>query len=57
MMNQQNGPIFSAVAVVIGVFLITLVSGNGIGQSVIYAVLAGGVSYLISIFMRNRRGV
>ncbi|MBA2247643.1 MAG: hypothetical protein H0W23_05905, partial [Chloroflexia bacterium] len=46
MMNQQNGPIFSAVAVVIGVFLITLVSGNGIGQSVIYAVLAGVVSYL-----------
>ncbi len=57
MMNQQNGPIFSAVAVVIGVFLITLVSGNGIGQSVIYAVLAGVVSYLISMFMRNRRGV
>ncbi len=56
MMNQQNGPVVSAVAVLIGVFLITLVSGSGIGQAVIYAVLAGVVSYLMSMFMRNRRG-
>ncbi len=55
-MNQQNGPIVSAVAAAIAAFLITLVSGNGFGQAMIYAVLAGVVSYLITMFMRKRRG-
>lgn len=57
MMNQQNGPIVSAVAVAIAAFLIILVTGNGIGEAVIYAVIAAAASYLISMFMQRRRGV
>lgn len=55
-MNQQNGPIISAVAVAIAAFLIILVSGNGVGEAVIYGVIAAAASYLLSMFMRNRRG-
>lgn len=54
-MNQQNGPLISGVVAAIAAFLITLLSGNGIGEAVIYAVIAGVVSYLVSMVMRNRR--
>ena len=54
-MNQQNGPIISGVVAAIAALLITLLSGSGFGEAVIYAVIAGAVSYLVSMFMRNRR--
>ena len=54
-MNQQNGPLISGVVAAIAAFLITLLSGSGIGEAVIYAVIAGVVSYLVSMVMRNRR--
>jgi Na+-translocating ferredoxin:NAD+ oxidoreductase RnfD subunit len=54
-MNQQNGPIISGVVAAIAVLLITLLSDSGFGEALIYAVLAGVVSYLVSMFMRNRR--
>ena len=54
-MNQQKGPIISGVVAAIAALLITLLSGSGFGEAVIYAVIAGAVSYLVSMFMRNRR--
>lgn len=54
-MNQQNGPIISGVVAAIAVLLITLLSDSGFGEALIYAVIAGVVSYLVSMFMRNRR--
>lgn len=54
-MNQQNGPIISAVAAAIAAFVIVLLTGNDFAEALIYAVIVAVVAYLITMFMRNRR--
>lgn len=54
-MNQQNGPIISAVVAAIAALVILLLSGSDFAEALIYAVIVAVVAYLITMFMRNRR--
>jgi len=54
-MNQQNSPIISAGAAAIAAFVIILLTGSGVGEALIYAVIVAIVAYLITMFMRSRR--
>jgi F0F1-type ATP synthase membrane subunit a len=54
-MNRQQAPIVMALAAAVGAFIVLLLLGNSFGGALVFAILAGLVSFGVSWFQgRNR---